>query len=117
MQPLVNIASSIAKPAPASCHQVLKTTYAEMPIVVLLNVNARVTYAAVDSKIDTFVLDRAPAPFDENVISPGTASVYGKLQAISIHCTDEPLESELAALVSLDDFRRAKPAARLLQHL
>ena len=60
MQPLVKPASSIAKPALAFCHQDLKTSFTVVPVDVLRDVRARVFHAVVGSKIDTFVLDRAP---------------------------------------------------------
>ena len=81
------------------------TTFTVVPADVLRDVLARVAHAVVGSKIDTFVLDRAPDPFDEDVIAPGATSVHGQLNAIANHRVDEFLSGELAALVGVDDVR------------
>ena len=74
------------------------TTFTVVPADVLRDVRARVAHAVVGSKIDTFVLDRAPNPFDEDVVTPGATSVHGQLHVMANHRVDELLGSELAAL-------------------
>jgi len=93
------------------------TTFTVVPADVLRDVRPCVAHAVVGSKIDTFVLDRAPNPFDEDVIAPGSASVHGQLYAMANHRFDELLCSELAALVGVDDVRSAEPGISLLQRL
>ena len=91
------------------------TSFTVVPTDVLRDVRARVAHAVVGSKIDTFVLDRAPDPFDEDVIAPGATSVHGQLNAIANHRVDEFLCSELAALIDVDDVGSAEAGIRLLQ--
>jgi len=93
------------------------TSFTVVPVDVLRDVRARVSHAVVGSKIDTFVLDRAPNSFDEDVVTPGAASIHGQLYAMSNHRVDELLGSELAALVSVDNVRSAELGIRLLQRL
>jgi hypothetical protein len=79
------------------------TTFTVVPVDVLRDVRARIAHAVVSSKIDTFVLDRAPDPFDEDVVTPSPLSVHGQLYAMAHHCVDELPCSVLATLVSVDD--------------
>ena len=70
------------------------TSFTVVPVDVLRDIRARVFHAVVGSKIDTFVLDRAPDPFDEDVIAPGAMSVHGQLHTMANHSVDEFLSGE-----------------------
>ena len=58
------------------------TSFTVVPVDVFRDVRARVSHTVVGSKIDTFVLDQALNPFDEDVVTPGVGSIHGQLYAV-----------------------------------
>src|SRR5271155_3571515 len=55
------------------------------------------------------VFDRAPQPFDENIVHETTASVHRNRDACSLEPAGEGGAGELRALIGVEYFRRAMP--------
>src|SRR5260370_1398842 len=58
------------------------------------------------------VFDRAPQPFDENIVHETTASVHRNRDACSLEPTGEGGAGELRAPIAVEYFRRAVPRHR-----
>ncbi len=69
---------------------------------------------SVAAQVDLVVLDRAPEPFDENIIETPALAVHRELHAAGEQWLGEFCRGELATLVSVENFRRAVFSQRSL---
>ena len=88
-----------------------------VPIQVLGDAGLGLKDGVVRMQIDLFVLHRAPQPFDEHIVTPGTAAIHAHLTAPVFNQIGELGRRELATLVGIDDVRRAVASERVSQHL
>src|SRR6266702_708690 len=61
----------------------------------------------VSSEIDLLVFDRAPQPFDKEVVAPGALAVHADGDGVLDQHAGEGRAGELAALIGVEDIRRA----------
>src|SRR5882762_6718756 len=61
------------------------------------------------------VFDRAPQPFDENIVHETTASVHRNRDARSLEPAGEGGAGELRALIGVEYFWRAVPRQRFVE--
>ncbi len=73
--------------------------------------------ALVGMQIDVLLLDAAPQSLDDDVVDPATLAVHADLDALVFQDIHEIGAGELAALVGVEDFRRAKLLDRFFQSL
>src|SRR5512132_2611270 len=66
-------------------------------------------------EIDVLVLQRAPQPFDEDVVDPAAAAVHRNPDPGRHQCAGEGGTGELAALVGVEDLGPAPAGERLFQ--
>ncbi len=71
----------------------------------------------VNSKIDLLVFDRAPQPFDKDVVAPGALAVHADSDGVLDQRAGEGRAGELAALIGVEDIRRAVACQGLFQRL
>ncbi len=86
------------------------------PVDVSPDVGPGGTDVVIGLEIHAFVFDAAPQPFDEHVVAPGATPIHGQPAATLEYGLGEVLSRELAALVSVDDFRRAVTGEGLFQN-
>ena len=58
-------------------------------------------------QVDFLVLHAFPKPFDEDIIDPAALAIHAHLDATVLDQADELRAGERAALVGVDDLRRA----------
>ena len=75
-------------------------------------VAARLADGVIGVQVNLFVFDRAPQPFDEDVVAPAAATVHADAHLVGLQGCDEP---GLGALVGVKDLRAAKAGQCLLQ--
>lgn len=68
----------------------------------------------IGMQIDLLVLDAAPEPFHEYVVPPASFAVHADPDVVVLQQTGEFLTGELAALVGVEDLRRAVAVDRFL---
>ena len=66
-------------------------------------------------QVNIFVLDTLPQPLDEHVVHPAAAAVHADGNVVVLEHPGEIRASELAALVGVENFRRAVCRECLLQ--
>ncbi len=71
----------------------------------------------VGVQIDLFIFETPPQPFDEDIVPPPPRPIHTDLNAVSLQESRKLLAGELAALIGVEDLRRAIPADRLLHGL
>src|SRR4051794_22819957 len=69
----------------------------------------------VRTEIDLFIFDRAPEPFDEHVVAPAPGTVHSDRDLPAAQHVQELGAGELAALIGVEDLRRAEARERLLE--
>ena len=57
-------------------------------------------------------IQTSPQPFDKHNVQPDTVAIHGELAALLENCQGEPFGPELAALVGVDNPRRAETGKR-----
>ena len=62
----------------------------------------------VGAQVHALVFNAPPEPLDKHVVTPRTPTVHRELRASFKHRIGELARSELAALISVDDFRCAE---------
>ena len=87
-----------------------------VPGEVISDVSASRADAVVGLPVHALVLHAAPQALDEHVVAPCTATVHGQLAAGIKDNAGELFGGELAALVCVDDLRRAVSGQGLLNH-
>ena len=75
----------------------------------------RLAAIGVGFQMHFFVLDRAPQPFDENVVHEAAASVHRNRDAGRHKLAGESLGGESGALIGIENPRPSEPKQRLLQ--
>jgi hypothetical protein len=78
-----------------------------VPIDELRDVHFGRTDAVIGPQVHPLVLDRAPQSLHKHVVTPGSLAIHGQTAAPLKHGLGEFLGSELAALIGVDDLRRA----------
>lgn len=68
-------------------------------------------------EIHLIVLDGSPEALDKDVVMPTALAVHADTNAIRLELSGKFAAGELAALVSIEDFRRAATRDRFLQGL
>jgi hypothetical protein len=74
----------------------------------------RLCHAVIGAQINLFVFDRAPQPFNEHVVAPGTAAIHADPDQVVRQQASERYAGELAALVGIEDPRTAMSGERLI---
>ena len=75
-------------------------------------------YSAIEGvQEDAFVLPRSPQPFDHAVVTPCTFAIHADLDLCICQHVDPSAAGKLAALVAVEDFRRAMFCDGLFQSL
>src|SRR2546430_895515 len=69
------------------------------------------------SEIHLLVLDAAPQPLDENIVSPGALAVHADGDRVSDQYVSECRAGELTALIRVEDLRLAVARESVLQRL
>jgi len=54
-------------------------------------------------KINFFILDRSPEPFDEDVVTPAALPIHAQLRGDFVERLDECAARELRALIGVED--------------
>jgi hypothetical protein len=75
----------------------------------------RLAAIGVGFQMHLFILDRAPQPFDENVVHETAASVHRNRDAGRRELACESLGGESGALIGVEDPRLSEAKHRLLQ--
>ena len=75
----------------------------------------RLAAIGVGFQMHFFVLNRAPQPFDENVVHEAAASVHRNLDAGRHKLAGESLGGERGALIGIENPRLSEPKQRLLK--
>src|SRR5512137_1393312 len=72
-------------------------------------------YRTVRSQVHVLIFHAAPQTLHKHVIKPTTPAVHADLNPMSLQYRGKRICRELAALVSVEDLRRAELAKGLLQ--
>ena len=91
-----------------------------VPVKVFGNIASGLTHRVKRTKIHALVLNGAPEPLDEDVVTPCTPTVHRERRAPPSHRwhgMGELARSELTTLIGDDDFRGAELGKRLLNDL
>src|SRR5258705_11199075 len=78
---------------------------------------AGVTDAVIGPQIHLLVFDAAPQPLDEDVVAPGALAVHADRDPVFDQHASECRAGELAALISVEDFRLAVASESVLKRL
>jgi hypothetical protein len=73
--------------------------------------------AVVAPQIHLLVFDAAPQPLDEDVVAPGALAVHADRDPVFDQHASECRAGELAALISVEDFRLAVASESVLKRL
>src|SRR4051794_14996595 len=84
---------------------------------VAANAFAGRAHGLVGMQVDLLVLDRAPHPFDEDVVAPAALAVHRDADAVFVQQSGERATRELTALVGIEYFRLAVLRDRLFDGL
>ena len=76
---------------------------------------ARCSSVPVRVQIHRFVLDRAPQPFEEDVVDPAAQAVQADAAACGLEPLDPVLGGERATWIGIEDLRHPEARQRLLQ--
>ena len=87
------------------------------PVDIAVDVGPGGADAVVDLEIHAFVLDAAPQALHEHIVAPCSTSIHRQLAAPIEDGVRELVGGELAALIGVDDLRRAMAGEGLLDHL
>lgn len=68
-------------------------------------------------KVDAFVLQGSPEPFNENIVPPASLSVHRNLNPVYLESINELKSRELAPLIRIEDFGRPISIKSLLQRV
>ena len=91
-------------------------TMCVVPTQVVSDVRSGRAHAVVGLQIHPFVFDAAPQALDKDIVTPGAAPVHRQLAAAGENDICEFHRRELAALIRIDDLRRAVAGKGLLDH-
>ena len=69
----------------------------------------------VGAEVDLLVLDRAPEPFDKDVVAPAALAIHADPDVVRAQDIEERGARELRALIRVEDLGRAEPVDRLLE--
>jgi hypothetical protein len=75
----------------------------------------RVTAVDVALEVDVLMLERAPQPFDEDVVHPAAAAIHRDAHTGGYQHAGEGCAGELAALIGVEDLRLAEARQSFLQ--
>lgn len=78
------------------------------------DLGAGLRHAGIGAQVDLFVFDGAPQAFNEDIVAPCALAIHADLDLAVGQHPDEVGRGELAALVRVEDLRRAVTRQRLL---
>ena len=73
--------------------------------------------ALIGMQVDMLVFHALPQPLDEHVVDPAPLAVHADLDPVGFEDPGEVVTCELAALIGVEDLRRAVLGNRLFQCL